>query len=146
MASALSRRFPINIAGDPHVSPSTQPYLHSVISLLSLPSSSSSAIPPAPAPLEHLALDSAYLPYLQATHITPLHVIQALLPLLRSSPSRARDSRTTRNLVICTPATDGRVGLPFASARAMSAVEVRPGRERRRWCDRIRAGRSPRYV
>ncbi|KAL1944414.1 hypothetical protein VTO73DRAFT_2844 [Trametes versicolor] len=90
LASTMSRRFPITAAGDPHASPTTHIYLHSVVSLLSLPSHN---ITPPPAPLEHLSLHGDYLPYLQATHVVPLQVLQALLPLLRATPARARDAR-----------------------------------------------------
>ena len=38
------------------------------------------------APLEHVQLQGEYLKYLNATHITPLQIIQALLPLMRNSP------------------------------------------------------------
>ncbi|OBZ69313.1 hypothetical protein A0H81_10967 [Grifola frondosa] len=130
LASTLSRRFPITAAGDPHTSPSSHAYVHSVVSLLTLPSSASA---PGPAPLEHLSLRDHYLPYLQATHITPLQIIQALLPLLRSSPARARDSVSNNNgkqsVVVCLPAIDARVGLPFVGAQAMSAAATLRGVE-----------------
>ncbi|KAI0672714.1 hypothetical protein C8Q78DRAFT_990143 [Trametes maxima] len=123
LASTLSRRFPITAAGDPHASPAAHIYVHSVVSLLSLPSSS---ITPPPAPFEHLNLQTDYLAYLQATHLVPLQVLQALLPLLRASPARARDARTNglgrQSIVVCLPTTDARVGLPFASAPAMGAA------------------------
>jgi hypothetical protein len=121
----MSRRFPIHAAGDPYATSSTQAYIHSIISLLTLPSTWSTAtlsiIPPAASPLEHVSISDTYLPYLQSTHLTPLQVIQSLLPLLRSSPARARD-KANRSIVVCLPATDTRVGLPFAGARAMSAA------------------------
>lgn len=122
LSSTLSRRFPINSSGDPHASLSSQPYIHSIISLLTL----SSASPPLlPMPLEHLPLDSTYISYLQSTHITPLQVIQALLPLLRTSTARAKDAlhynKAKQSIVVCLPATDTRVGMPFASAQAMSS-------------------------
>ncbi|KAI0636423.1 hypothetical protein C8Q77DRAFT_1050190 [Trametes polyzona] len=123
LASTMSRRFPINAAGDPHAPPTAHLYLHSVVSLLSLPSHS---ITPPPGPFEHLNLHGDYLPYLQATHIVPLQVLQALLPLLRATPARAKDARTNglgrQSIIVCLPATDARVGLPFASAQAMSAA------------------------
>ena len=127
LASTLSRKFPINTAGDPHASPSTQPYILSVISLLTLSAPST----PAPMPLEHLPLEQAYLPYLTSTHIVPLQVIQALLPLLRSSPARARDALFNgtgkKSIIVCLPVTDTRVGLPFAGAQAMSASATLQG-------------------
>ncbi|RDX47034.1 hypothetical protein OH76DRAFT_1406420 [Lentinus brumalis] len=130
LASTMSRRFPLTAAGDPHAAPTTHLFVQSVISLLTLPSSTTV---PSPAPLEHLNLRGAYQDYLQATHITPLQVIQALLPLLRSSPARARDAHANglgkQSIVVCLPATDARVGLPFGSAQAMSAAATLRGVE-----------------
>lgn len=123
LSSTMSRRFPITAAGDPHASPSSHPYIHSIVSLLTLPSPQAA---PAPAPLEHLSLRDDYAAYLQISHITPLLVIQALMPLLRTSSARARDSLSNslgrKSIVVCLPATDARVGLPFMSAQAMSAA------------------------
>ncbi|EAU88708.1 hypothetical protein CC1G_01081 [Coprinopsis cinerea okayama7 len=117
LSSTLSRRFPLRAAGDPHSSPSSQPYVQSVISLLTLPSSAS----PALGPLEHLSLAKDYLPYLTATQITPLQVIQQLLPILRTGSARARD-KGHKTIVVCLPAVDTRVSLPFSSVQAMSAA------------------------
>ena len=82
-------------------------------------------------PLEHLPLEPTYLPYLTSTHIIPLQVIQALLPLLRSSPARARDALSNgtgkQSIIVCLPVTDTRVGLPFAGAQAMSASATLQG-------------------
>ena len=120
LASTLSHRFPINIHGDPHASPATHPFVHSVVSLLSLTRFS------ALAPLEHVQLQGEYLKYLNATHITPLHIIQALLPLMRNSPSRTRDAikngKGKKTIVVCVPALDTRVGLPFLGPSSMSAA------------------------
>jgi hypothetical protein len=130
LASTLSRRFPINVPGDPHASPSSRPYIHSVISLLTLPGSS---VTTRLTPFEHLPLQSTYLPYLLATHITPIRILQALMPLLRTSPARARDSfsnnQGSQTIIVCVPATDARVGLPFSSAQAMSAAATLRGVE-----------------
>ncbi|KAK7038005.1 kinase domain-containing protein, partial [Favolaschia claudopus] len=115
LSSALSRKFPITTSGDPFVAPSAHPYIHSVISLLTL------APPATHAPLEHISLRSAYLPYLTATHIVPLQLIQALLPMLRTSPNRGR-SGPKKSIIVCVPATAARVGLPFSSMQSMSAV------------------------
>ena len=93
------------------------PYIHAIISLLSL----SAPVPGLDAPLEHISLQHTYLPYLTATQITPLQVIQALLPLLRTGSARSRD-KGKKSIIICLPATDARVGLPFASVQAMSAA------------------------
>ncbi|TFY58770.1 hypothetical protein EVG20_g8026 [Dentipellis fragilis] len=127
LMSSLSRRFPINASGDPHATPSTHPYIHSLVSLLSLPTTTA---PPTPAPLEHLDLSSTYLDHLTATHTTPLHVLQQLLPLLRTAPAsaRARDA-SPRSIVVCLPAVDTCVGLPFAAAQAMSAAATLRGVE-----------------
>ncbi|OSD08344.1 hypothetical protein PYCCODRAFT_1356478 [Trametes coccinea BRFM310] len=128
LASTMSRRFPITAAGDPHAPPAAHLYLHSVVSLLSLPSPTT-ALPPAP--LEHVNLHGEYLSYLQATHIAPLQVLQALLPLLRATPARAKDARANglgrQSIIVCLPAIDARVGLPFTSAQAMSAAATLRG-------------------
>lgn len=80
------------------------------------------------APLEHISLRNTYLPYLNATHIAPLQVIQALLPLLRTGPARARD-KGKKSIVVCLPAMEARVGLPFSSIQAMSAASTLRGVE-----------------
>ncbi|PCH37748.1 hypothetical protein WOLCODRAFT_87586 [Wolfiporia cocos MD-104 SS10] len=130
LSATMSRRFPISSAGDPHASPSAHSYIHSVISLLTLPPPS--ATPP-PAPFEHLSLSDTYAAYLQTTHLTPLQILQAILPLLRTSPARAQDSLSNKlarkSILICVPATDARVGVAFASAQAMSAAATLRGVE-----------------
>jgi len=113
----MSRKFPINAAGDPFATPSSMPYIQSVISLLTLPPS----VPAIAAPLEHISLSEHYLPYLTATQISPIQVIQALLPLLRTGSARARD-QGAKSIIVCLPATDVHVGLPFSSLQAMSAA------------------------
>lgn len=124
LTATLSRKFPIKSVGDPFASPASIPYIHSVISFLSL----SADIPNVYAPFEHVSLPDTYLPYLTATQITPLQVIQALLPLLRTGPSRSRDVGK-KSIIVCLPATDTRVGLPFASVQAMSAAGTLRGIE-----------------
>ncbi|KAH9950300.1 hypothetical protein B0H21DRAFT_889176 [Amylocystis lapponica] len=130
LASTLSRRFPMTASGDPHSSPSTHLYIHSVICLLTLPAP---GVLPAPAPLEHLGLRDTYSSYLQATHISPLEVLQAMMPLLRNSSARARDAFANnlgkKSIIVCLPVTDARVGVPFASAQAMSAAATLRGVE-----------------
>ncbi|KAK2466830.1 hypothetical protein APHAL10511_001088 [Amanita phalloides] len=121
LTSTLSIRFPINSAGDPFVSSSSQPYIHGVISLLTL----SPQISVTPAPLEHVSLANTYLPFLTATQITPLRAIQSLLPLLRTSP---RD-KGNKSIVICVPATEARVGIPFASVQSMTVAGTLRGVE-----------------
>ncbi|KAJ4485197.1 hypothetical protein J3R30DRAFT_1323282 [Lentinula aciculospora] len=118
VASTLDRRFPINGAGDPYVSFNNRPYIHSVISLLTLPtfhsffpsshplSSSSnpppnsSPIPPTYAPFEHISLPTTYISHLTQTQIIPLQIIQSLLPLMRSNhvPS---DAGNPKSVVVC---------------------------------------------
>ncbi|KAJ2967894.1 hypothetical protein NUW54_g13373 [Trametes sanguinea] len=123
LASTMSRRFPITAAGDPHAPAAAHLYVHSIVSLLSLPSPST-ALPPAP--LEHVNLHGEYLSYLQATHIAPLQLLQALLPLLRATPARAKDARANglgrQSSVVCLPAIDARrlcVGSMSCAARSV---------------------------
>lgn len=124
LTSTLSRKFPITSSGDPYASPSAHPYIQSVICLLTLPIS----VPTVYAPLEHISLRDTYLPYLNATHITPLQVIQGLLPLLRTDPARARD-KGKKTIVVCLPAIEACIGLPFDSIRSMSAASTLRGIE-----------------
>ncbi|KAI9449706.1 hypothetical protein F5148DRAFT_1153039 [Russula earlei] len=109
--------FPIHIHGDPHASPATHPFVHSVVSLLSLPQFSPLT------PLEHVQLQGEYL---NVTHITPIQIIQALLPLMRNAPSRTRDAiengKGKKSIVACVPALDACVGLPFLGPSSMSAA------------------------
>lgn len=72
-----------------------------------------------PAPFEQISLRGTYLPHLLSTHVAPLQTIQALLPLLRTDASRARGHKS---IILCLPAADARVGLPFGSVSAMSAA------------------------
>ncbi|KAF9454594.1 hypothetical protein P691DRAFT_692277 [Macrolepiota fuliginosa MF-IS2] len=127
LAATLSRKFPIGAAGDPYASLSSHPYIHSIISLLTLPTTKTATH--TLAPLEHVSLPDTYLPYLTATHVTPLQVIQALLPLIRTGPAIMRDQGYKKTIVVCLPATDVRVGLPFAGVRAMSAAAMERGVE-----------------
>ncbi len=121
LTSTLSLRFPISSAGDPYVSTSSQPYIHSIISLLTV----SPQIAVTPAPLEHISLTDTYIPYLIAAQITPLRVIQCLLPLLRTSP---RD-KGNKSIIVCLPATEARVGIPFASVQSMAVAGTLRGVE-----------------
>lgn len=56
-----------------------------------------------------------------------------MMPLLRSSPARARDALANnlgkKSIIVCLPVTDARVGVPFASAQAMSAAATLRGVE-----------------
>lgn len=116
LASTLSRRFPITAAGDPYAATPYHPLLHSIISLLTLPIPS---IHTAPIPIEQLSLRSTYLPHLLSTHFAPLQALQALLPLLRADAKRGCGRKS---IIVCLPAADARVGLPFGGVSAMSAA------------------------
>jgi hypothetical protein len=116
LASTLSRRFPITAAGDPYAPTPYHPLVHSVISLLTMPTTS---VHCAPAPFEQVSLRGTYLPHLLSTHVAPLQTIQALLPLFRTDASRTRGHKS---IILCLPAADARVGLPFGSVSAMSAA------------------------
>ncbi|KAL4067736.1 hypothetical protein J3A83DRAFT_4254042 [Scleroderma citrinum] len=116
LASTLSRRFPISAAGDPYVTGPYHPLLRSVISLLTMPVPS---IHCTPAPLEQISLRGTYLPHLLSTHVAPLQTLQALLPLLRADAQR---TRSPKSIIICLPAADARVGLPFSGVTTMSAA------------------------
>lgn len=56
----------------------------------------------------------------------PLQAIQALLPLFRMDSVRTQDvvnsAGRKRNIVLCVPAADARVGIPYAAAQSMSAA------------------------
>ena len=120
LQSSLSLRFPTNSPGDPYLSSSTsplaRPYIQSLISLLSLFPT------PTPTPVESLSLTDSYLPHVIRTHITPLRVIQALLPLLRRSSRFQGEGTIRKSIVVCVPAIAARVGVAFASEEAMSSV------------------------
>ncbi|KAH8117187.1 hypothetical protein DFH11DRAFT_1573658 [Phellopilus nigrolimitatus] len=131
LKATLSLRFPLNTPGDPYQhSPSTFPILYSVVSLLTLPSTLGS---PMPTPFEHLDLTSTYESYLAQTHIMPLQAVQALLPLFRVDSIRSQDATYAvggkKSVVLCVPAPDARVGVPYASAQAMSAAATVRGAE-----------------
>ncbi|KAH6918467.1 hypothetical protein BKA70DRAFT_1175886 [Coprinopsis sp. MPI-PUGE-AT-0042] len=128
LSSTLSRKFPLRSAGDPYSSPSSQPYVQSVISLLTLPSSYSASSTPPLGPVEHLSLSNDYLPYLTATQITPLRVIQQLLPVLRTGSARSKD-KGPKTILVCLPAVDTRVSLPFSAVQGMSAAGTLKGIE-----------------
>ena len=63
----------------------------------------------------------------------PLQAIQALLPLFRVDSVRAQDSMYvvggSRSIIFCVPAADARVGVPYASAQAMSSAATVRGAE-----------------
>lgn len=70
---------------------------------------------------------------MKETHILPLQAIQALLPLFRIDSVRSQDANYIvggkKSVVICVPAADARVGVPYASAQAMSAAATVRGAE-----------------
>ncbi|KAJ3540972.1 hypothetical protein NMY22_g4080 [Coprinellus aureogranulatus] len=103
LSSTLSRKFPLRSSGDPYSSPASQPYIQSVISLLTLPAGAPTT--PSLGPLEHISLGSDYLPYLNATQISPLQCRQG----------QEVDYH-------CLPAVDTHVALPFNAVQAMSAA------------------------
>jgi hypothetical protein len=45
------------------------------------------------------------------------------MPLLRTSPAQSRD-KGKKSIIVCLPATEARVGLPFSSMQAMSAAST----------------------
>jgi hypothetical protein len=95
------------------MSPASHAYVHSVISLLTLPSHSPQA------PLEHISLSQDYVSYLTAAQITPLSVIQSIVPMLRTVPSKGK-----KTIIVCLPSIPVRLGLPFDGAQAMSSVST----------------------
>ena len=83
----------------------------SVISLLSL------ANPPDLQTIEQMPISSSYLPHHQSTLITPLSIIQALLPLLSISATTP-DKRDCS--VVCLVPAAARIGIPLCGCQAMS--------------------------
>lgn len=102
--------------------------LVSCISLLSISPSTT------PTPLERLDLSSAYLPLMYETHITPLAVVQGILPLFRISSGRqglakSRGSTARTSVIALVPAVSSRVGVAFNSASAMAVAGFVKGLE-----------------
>ncbi|KZV90087.1 hypothetical protein EXIGLDRAFT_720664 [Exidia glandulosa HHB12029] len=94
--ATLSIRFPTNTPGDPYLPPSSPhpPYIHALVSLLALEQQ-------LPAPVEALEGQAEHL---QRTYLTPLAVIQALIPLLRTTPGPVpQPAKWSRSIVLCTP-------------------------------------------
>lgn len=124
LQTALSLRFPTTAHGDPYLSStaalSIRPYIHSLISLLSLFPAQ------IPSPIEALSLTDAYLPFLMRTHVTPLRVIQSLLPLFRRSPRALAEGPIRKSIIVCVPVIAARVGVAFGGEEAMvTAATVR---------------------
>jgi len=132
--ATLALRFPLHAPGDPYRSgPTPAPRILSTISLLSLQNDLK------PALFEHLDFQLSYLPHLARSHIVPLQTIQSLLPLYRM-PSRGwgpGDSiqghceklGQSQSIVLCVPAPDALVGVPYAAAQAMGAAATIRGAE-----------------
>ena len=72
--------------------------------------------------MESLSLTDSYLPHVIRTHITPLRVIQTLLPFFRRSSRFPGEGTTRKSIVVCVPAMAARVGVAFTSEEAMSAA------------------------
>ncbi|KZO95892.1 hypothetical protein CALVIDRAFT_155523 [Calocera viscosa TUFC12733] len=105
---ALSQTFPTTASGDPYVSAQHLPYVTGVISLMSLPT-------PAPMPIAHLPMKDQYLPYMVASHFTPVMLLQSLLPIMHRSPL----GRTPR-IIALVPALSSLPGTPFSAASSAS--------------------------
>ncbi|KAG9048731.1 hypothetical protein FS837_012167 [Tulasnella sp. UAMH 9824] len=136
LQSTLSLKFPI-APGDPYAPcpPSELPTLVSMISLLSLspagqPSTndapgSAASLPsdlPSPASIVDMSIPKEYLPHLVATHLTPLNIIQSLLPLFRTSKKKATVKPTIVVALPGGPESTGLVGQQAATAMSNSAM------------------------
>ncbi|KIM28967.1 hypothetical protein M408DRAFT_329012 [Serendipita vermifera MAFF 305830] len=135
--AALSLRFPLNTPGDPYLPSGSSPssnspmanVLVSCISLLSLSATSTT-----PTPFERLDLSSTYLPLMYEAQITPLAVIQSILPLFRISSgkqglSKSRGTTCRTSIIALVPAASSRVGVAFNSAGAMAVAGFVKGLE-----------------
>ncbi|KIO32470.1 hypothetical protein M407DRAFT_241378 [Tulasnella calospora MUT 4182] len=134
LQSTLSLKFPI-APGDPYAPcpPSEIPTLVSMISLLSLspagqPSTtdvggSAASLPgDPPASIVDMSIPKEYLPHLVATHLTPLNIIQSLLPLFRTSNKKANVKPTIVVALPGGPESTGLVGQQAATAMSNSAM------------------------
>ncbi|KAG9018719.1 hypothetical protein FRB90_010333 [Tulasnella sp. 427] len=136
LQSTLSLKFPI-APGDPYApcSPSELPTLVSMISLLSLspsgqpprtdPAASVTSLPgdqPPPASIVDMSIPKEYLPHLVATHLTPLNIIQSLLPLFRTSRKKSAIKPTIVVALPGGPESAGLVGQQAATAMSNSAM------------------------
>lgn len=135
LQSTLSLKFPL-APGDPYAPcpPSDLPTLVSMISLLSLAPSgqpstdargSSASLPtdqPPPASIVDMSIPKEYLPHLVATHLTPLNIIQSLLPLFRTSRKKATVKPTIVVALPGGPESTGLVGHQAATAMSNSAM------------------------
>lgn len=125
MHASLSLRYPLNVAGDPYLPAATSNSINILISVISLLSLSPS---PPPTPIERLDLPQTYLPTLYETHLSPLAVIQAILPHFRvASNHQGRSGRTT--VIVAVPSVASRVGIAFDGAKAMAVAGLVKGVE-----------------
>ena len=125
MHASLSLRYPLNVAGDPYLPSATSNSINILISVISLLSLSPS---PPPTPIERLDLPQTYLPTLYETHLSPLAVIQAILPHFRvASNHQGRSGRTT--VIVAVPSVASRVGIAFDGAKAMAVAGLVKGVE-----------------
>jgi Fungal family of unknown function (DUF1776) len=125
MHASLSLRYPLNVAGDPYLPSATSASINILISVISLLSLSPS---PPPTPIERLDLPQTYLPTLYETHLSPLAVIQAILPHFRVASNRqGRSGRTT--VIVAVPSVASRIGVAFDGAKAMAVAGLIKGIE-----------------
>lgn len=135
LQSTLSLKFPL-APGDPYAPcpPSDLPTLVSMISLLSLvpgqpagadAAGSVASLPgdqPHPASIVDMSIPKEYLPHLVATHLTPLNIIQSLLPLFRSTKKKSTIKPTIVVALPGGPESTGLVGQQAATAMSNSAM------------------------
>lgn len=85
--------------------------------------------------MERLEISSTYLPLMYETHLTPLAVIQGLLPLFRIAVNRQglghkqKQCIGSTSIIILVPAVASRVGVAFDGARAMAVAGMVKGAE-----------------
>jgi hypothetical protein len=63
------------------------------------------------------------------THITPLRVIQSLLPLFRRTSRALAEGPIRKSIIVCVPAIAARVGVAFGGEEAMTAAATVRGVE-----------------
>ncbi|KAG8873183.1 hypothetical protein FRB97_006978 [Tulasnella sp. 331] len=131
LQSALS--LPFSLAqGGPHRAPlpSELPVLVSLISLLSL-TRPNPAVASTPHSLSTLSISNDYLPHLITTHLTPLTIIQSIIPLFRAAGKKALDNNSRASVIITLPGGPNSVGIvgqdpshAMASAAMAKASEI----------------------
>ncbi|KAG8893951.1 hypothetical protein FRB99_001620 [Tulasnella sp. 403] len=149
LQSTLSLKFPI-APGDPYAPSSSLdvPLLVSVISLLSLHQPTSITTPASPSSsrtlpsvipsqgglprcgISELSIAKDYLPHLISAHLTPLNVIQSLLPLIRVSKKRGIEQPS---IIVALPGGPEAVGIVgYDPSTAMTNAAMAKG------CDILR--------